>query len=178
MTRGLWSRAVVALGALTILSGCYSYRAVETAPVGAAVRVDLPIDRPVNAPGGPESVMIEGLLVESGDTVIMVVESRREYGAYREVVQVDTLSVAADRIATMEIKEFSRGRSLALGLTVASAVTLGAAVAFGLGGGRSGDPGDGTPPLPDASLVGATGVVPGLGWEFRPLSLIRALVGH
>jgi hypothetical protein len=169
-------RAASAAMLVLILSGCYSYRAVDSAPAGSAIRVGLPIDRPAGAIAAPESVMIEGVLVEDGDSIVLAVETRREYGAYREVVQFDTVSLGADRISSIELKEFSRGRSMALGLTLAGAVTLGAAVAFGLGGGGTTDD-LGGPPLPDASVVGAQGAVPNLKLGFNPSSLIRLLFG-
>lgn len=169
-------RAASAALFVLILSGCYSYRAVDSAPPGSPIRVGLPIENPAGVLGAPESVMIEGVLVEGGDSIVLAVETRREYGAYREVVQFDTVRLGADRVSSIELKEFSRGRSMALGLTLAGAVTLGAAVAFGLGGGGAIDDG-GTPPLPDASVVGAQGAVPGVKWGFNPSSLIRLLFG-
>ncbi len=168
--------ALKALILLLVLNGCYTYRSLDYAPIGSSVRVRLTIDGPAVARGVPEFVNLEGVLLDHGDSISLSVQTRREYGAYREVVQNDTVVLGADQVTAFELKEFSRNRSVALGVSIAAAVTYGAAVAFGLGGGGAGDPGSG-PPLPDASLVSMPTTGPGLKWDFNPASLIKRLLG-
>ena len=173
------NRFVSALNAfilLMALNGCYTYRSVDSAPIGSSVRVRLPIDGPAVARGVPEFVNLEGVLVDHSDSISLAVQTRREYGAYREVVQNDTVVLGADQVTAFEIKEFSRNRSVALGVSIAAAVTYGAMVGLGFGGGGAGDPGSG-PPLPDASLVSMPTTGPGLKWDFNPASLIKRLLG-
>ena len=172
-----WGLSTVTVFTLVlVMSGCYTYRAVDSATIGSSVRVRLPIEGPVAARGVPDFVNLEGVLVELGDSISLAVQTRREYGAYREVVQNDTLVLAVDRLSAFEIKEFSRNRSVALGVTIGGAIAYGAWLGLGLGGGGAGDPGGGIP-LPDASLVATPVTGPGMKLDFNPMSLIKRLLG-
>ncbi len=151
---------VAALG--LSLGGCYTYRPVETAPIGSGVRVHIPVSSSVDIPGRQaETVTVEGTLLTLGDSVAVSTETRRELGAYREIVQRDTLLLAASQVSRIEVKEFSKGRSIGLGLMIAGAVVAAAAVAFGVGGGSAGDgpPGGGGP---EGAVVITPSIISGL----------------
>lgn len=135
-------QTLVVLG-IALLSGCYSYHPVASAPVGSMVRVRVPVTSALNNPNrAPETASIEGLVVAGGDTISLATETRREFGAYREIVQHDTIRLAATQASLVEVREFSSKKSVALGVVIAGGAGLAAAVAFGLGGGRGGNPTD------------------------------------
>ena len=167
MTRSL-TRAAAVLALVSALNGCYAYRPVESAPVGASVRVHIPVGSSVDIPGrAAETVTVEGSLLELGDSIAIATETRRELGAYREIVQFDTLRLGVSQIARIELKEFSQGRSIGLGLAISGVVAAAAAVAFGVGGGAAGDgPPDGGGPqgafvINPAVLAGLIGALSG-----------------
>lgn len=137
--------AVVILGAVA-LSGCYTYRTVESPAIGTAVRVNIPVtvSSALTSGTSTESVAIEGVVLGVGDTLSLATQTRRSMGAYRDLVQFDTLRLAQDQRTSIQLKEFSSSRSAILGLVIAGAAGTAAAVAFGFGGGESGD----TPPGP------------------------------
>jgi hypothetical protein len=150
------------------LGACYAYRPVDSAPIGASVRVHIPVQAAVDVPGRqPETVTVEGTVLELGDSLSLATETRREFGAYRELVQFDTLRLGASQVARIELKEFSQGRSIGLGLAISAVVAAAAAVAFGVGGGSAGDgpPGGGGPQgafvINPAILTGLLGALSG-----------------
>lgn len=157
-----FTRAATVLALVSILGGCYSYRPVDSAPVGSMVRVHIPVRSSVDIPGRQaETVTVEGSLLALGDSVTLATETRREFGAYREIVQFDTLRLGASQVARLELKEFSQGRSIGLGLAISGLVAAAAAVAFGVGGGSAGDGppgGDG----PQGAIVITPAIVSGL----------------
>lgn len=128
-----------------LVSGCYTYRLVEEAPVGSVARLRVPIQSAIVDPNSPpETVAIEGLIIAFGDTISFEASSRQVTGAFREVVQYDTLRVARDGLASIEVREFSRTRSVVLGVAVAAGTTGLALAALGAEGGQAGDrPGEG-----------------------------------
>jgi hypothetical protein len=139
MMRNFFARTALVVLAGAWLSGCYTYRPVETAPVGTPVRVHIPVSSSVDIPGRQsETVAVEGSVLALGDSVVVATETRRQLGAYRDIVQLDTLRLGAAQVTRIEVKEFSKGRSIALGLVIAAAVGGAAAVAFGVGGGSTG----------------------------------------
>ena len=102
---------------LPLVSGCYTYRLVEEAPVGSVARLRVPIQSAIVDPNAPpETVAIEGLIISFGDTISFEASNRQVIGAFREVVQYDTLQVARDGLASIEVREFSRTRSVVLGV--------------------------------------------------------------
>ena len=120
----------VALGALA-LSGCHTYRPVQAAAPGTPLRVNVPVRTAFDAPGTfSQTAAIEGLLVSWGDTITLATQTRREYGAFREVFVYDTLRVAADQPSSVEIREFDSRRSAVLGVVIAGAAGLSAWYAF------------------------------------------------
>ncbi len=141
------ARSAALLCGVPFFSGCYSYRLVEEAPVGSVARLRVPIQSAIVDPGAPpETVAIEGLIIDFGDTISFQASNRQVVGAFREVVQYDTLQVARDGLASIELREFSTVRSVVLGV----GVTLGAAAlalaALGVETGAAGGQSDGDPP--------------------------------
>lgn len=126
-------------------SGCYAYTLVEHAPVGSLARVRVPIQPAVIAPGRPpETVAIEGLILSSGDTLSLETSTRRFIGAFRELMGRDTLRVARGAVASIEVREFSAVRSVALGAAVAAGTAALALAVQGTEGGQAGEgPGEG-----------------------------------
>ena len=128
-----------------LVSGCYTYRLVEEAPVGSVARLRVPVQTAIvdsNSP--PETVAIEGLILSFGDTISFEASNRQVIGAFREVVRFDTLRVARTGLASIEVREFSRTRSVVLGVAVAAGTAGLALAALGVEGGEAGDrPGDG-----------------------------------
>lgn len=112
--------------------------------VGSTVRVRVPVRSAVADPNAPdETVSVEGQLLESGDTLVLAASIRREISAFQQYVRYDTFRIARSETAGVEFKEFSSGRSVFLGVVVASGTGLLALAALGLGGDRGGDNGDG-----------------------------------
>lgn len=147
-----FGRVVLFSAGVSLLTGCHTYRAVDDPPIGSVVRVRVPVTSPLSDLNrAPETISIDGRLLENGDTIAVATETRREMGAYRELVQFDTLRLAASQTSSLELREFSTRRSVVLGVTVAGAAGYLAAVALGLVGGESGD--EGTPPLPETAVI-------------------------
>lgn len=147
-------RAILLIVAAAAFSGCYTYTPVQTAPaVGTMVRVRVPVTSAVAGRTAPqETADLEGLLVGTGDTLFLATETRRELGAYREITQFDTIRVATNQTASVEIREFSSARSIALGGIIAAAATVAAVVAFNGLSGSEGEESPG-PGSPDTALV-------------------------
>ena len=146
----MWrSDPVVALGRMAsiallcgvpLVSGCYTYRLVEEAPVGSVARLRVPIQSAIVDPNAPpETVAIEGLILSFGDTIAFQASNRQVIGAFREVVQYDTLTVARDGLASIEVREFSKVRSVVLGTVVAVGTAALALAALGIEGGEAGE---------------------------------------
>ena len=150
------ARSAAFLVGTYFLAGCHSYHQVETPTPGTTVRVRVPVRSAVadrNVPVGT-SASIEGEVVSSGDTVVLAVRRRTEYGAFREIIRHDTISLVPEEVIAFEQREFSRDRSVVLGVGLALAATGLAATAFGIGGGQQGDvPGDGTATPGGISLI-------------------------
>lgn len=140
--------SVLACVGVGLLVGCHRYVPVETAPVGSVVRVHVPVTSAlVGRSAAQRTESIEGLLVDGGDTLTLATQSTVLLGAHRELIRHDTIRLAASQTTALEVREFSTGRSIALGVAIAGAAAYSAAVAFGLGGGSTGgddDPGNGT----------------------------------
>lgn len=132
-------------------AGCHTYLPIETPPVGAAVRVRIPVTSTVGGVVGPTSyVFLEGDVVEAGDTLVLATETMREV-RFRQFVAYDTIRIAPDQRAGVDLKEFSSGRSVGLGLVLVGGIAILASTAFG-GGGDRGKPGD-ADPSPRGAIV-------------------------
>ena len=138
---------VLALGTL-FLSGCHTYRVVDSASPGSTVRVSVPVRSALagrNAPMGIESV--EGRLLQDGDTLALATETRRTLGAYRDIVQLDTLRLARDQVTGLEVRELSTTRSVVLGVVIAAGAAAAGVLAYSAaGGGSTNNNGGGEPP--------------------------------
>ena len=64
--------SILCVAAVLTLGGCHSYRAVDTPPPGATVRVRVPVTSALDDPNtAPASVAIEGVVLEVGDTLVL-----------------------------------------------------------------------------------------------------------
>ena len=110
--------------ALVVGSSCYSYQPIEDPGPGTVIRIHVPAASPVIRPNqAPPSVSFEGTVVSLGDTMLLEVTSRREVGAFREILELDTLRVAESRISLLEERLFSKPKTYAF----TAAITLGSA---------------------------------------------------
>lgn len=142
-----------ALVAAVGMSGCHTYTPVSTPTPGSTVRVQIPVISAAADPNAPQqTVSVEGQVVESGDTLVLAMRNRQEYGAYREIVQYDTVRLGPDQRESVELSEFSAQRSIGLGVIIAGGAALLATTAFGLAGGGDG-PIDGGEPPPQSIII-------------------------
>lgn len=148
-TRRGYVRAVLLAAGSAWLSGCYAYHPVERPALGSTVRVHVPVVSAINRPNAPAgSEAIEGTLVRWGDTLALATLTRREFGAYREIVKYDTLRLAVDQTSSVELREFSPRRSIVLGSMIAVGAGAAAILAFNASrdGGQNPDGDGGDPP--------------------------------
>lgn len=150
------------LVAAAVMTGCHTYTPVTTPAPGTTVRVQIPVRSAMDDPNAPTPTRsVEGLVVEGGDTLVLATESRIEYGAYREITQYDTLRIGPDQRSSVEVREFSKGKSVVLGVAVTGIVVGAALLALGGTFGSGGEgPSDGTP---NPAIVGIP-VSALLGW--------------
>ncbi|MCE2398164.1 MAG: hypothetical protein J4F34_03815 [Gemmatimonadetes bacterium] len=123
-----------------VLAGCYQYVPVEMPAPGSVARVQVPVVSALSDPTAPPpTVSVEGVVLESGDTIVLEVLERRRVGALRELVRENTYRVALGDLTAIEVRERAPARSAALGsVIVAGAVYL----AVSALGGRSGSGGE------------------------------------
>ena len=125
---------------------------VDTPLPGSTVRVRVPVTSALDdRNAAPTTVAIEGEVLEAGDTLVLARRTRQEFGAFREVIRMDTLRLARAQVTSVELKEFSSGRSVVLGLVLAAGGSGLALAAFGSGGGDGEVPG--APDNPNTSIV-------------------------
>lgn len=145
------ARRILPVLSILWLGGCYTYRPIDTAAPGTTVRVQVPVTSAVASPNAaPRSESVEGHVVSNDDEIVLSVRTRRMIGAVREVMVEDTLRLRPEQISSLEVREFSSGRSIVLGVVIAGGVAAVAAAGLGLGGGDEGDPGG---PGPVAAVV-------------------------
>ncbi|MDE2974437.1 MAG: hypothetical protein OXU64_06925 [Gemmatimonadota bacterium] len=136
-------RAVPVFGGVA-LCACHTYLPVETPAPGSVARVHVPVRSALAAPGvPPRTASVEGLVVEAGDTLVLEVRTRRAIGAFDEFVQENTYRVSRDDLAAVEVREFSLGRSAALGSAILGGIAFLAVAAFQ---GEAGEGGEKPPP--------------------------------
>ena len=151
------------VAAVLLLGGCYTYQVVDTPPLGSTVRVRVPVTSAVDDPNtAPASVAMEGQVLQVGDTLVLARRTRREFGAFREVILFDTLRLRRAQTSSIELKEFSSGKSVMLGIVIAAGVTGLALAGFNGGGGDGETPGV-DPPNP--SIV-VNGSILAAVWDF------------
>lgn len=138
--RALWLSSLAAV--LAVGSACYSYEPVETPAPGTPVRIQVPVNSPVVRPNqAPETMFFEGTLVSLGDTLLLATRSRREVGAFREILEFDTLRVAQSRVSLLEERLLSKPKTYAFTAVVTGGVVaLGIAALNTLTGQKGGEP--------------------------------------
>lgn len=155
LRRPAWAVFILVLSGW--MSACHSYTPVADPMPGTTVRVHIPVRTALDNPNAPTRTQsVEGQLVEAGDTLVLATQSRREYGAFREIVQFDTIRLGPEQRAGVELREFSTGRSVALGVGLTGIVVFAAVAAFGLGGGQEGEglpPDNPTPAIVSSSMI-------------------------
>ena len=130
--------------AALLAAGCHTYRTVEDAPAGSVARLRVSIGSPTGGGGGRgETAAIEGLILSSGDTLRLVASTRQFEGAFREFVRRDTLRLARDDLASIEVRDLSVARSVALGAGIAAGTAALALAALGSESGEGGEGGEG-----------------------------------
>ncbi len=139
--------ALFVLGAFA-LGACSTYTPVRSPSVGSTVRVRVPLNSVLDNPNAAqETLSVEGrVLGTANDTITLATETRRELSAHRELVQFDTLRLSTESLYSIELKEFSKQRSIVLGVAITGTVTVLAIAALGIEGGKAGNgpPGDGS----------------------------------
>ncbi len=151
------------VAAVLLLGGCYTYQVVDTPPLGSTVRVRVPVTSALDDRNtAPPSVAVEGAVLQVGDTLVLARRTRREFGAFREVILFDTLRLRRAQTSSIELKEFSSGKSVMLGIVIAAGVT-GLALAGFKGGGGDGETPGVDPPNP--SIV-VNGSILAAVWDF------------
>ena len=144
------------VAAVLLLGGCYTYQVVDTPPLGSTVRVRVPVTSAVDDPNtAPASVAMEGQVLQVGDTLVLARRTRREFGAFREVILFDTLRLRRAQTSSIELKEFSSGKSVVLGIVIAAGAT-GLALAGFKGGGGDGETPGVDPPSPSIVVNGSS----------------------
>lgn len=118
-------RSALAALSAALLSGCYSYVPVARPSPGTTVRVHVPVTSAAvgNRSRQPETVSFEGLVLSSADSLILETKSRRDVGAFRELLELDTLRVATSGLVGVEERRFSKPKTYAF----TALVTAGAA---------------------------------------------------
>lgn len=141
-------RVLMMVGAL-VAAGCYTYVPVDDPTPGTTVRVRVPVTSAVTRPGmRDESFTVEGKVISHSDSLVLATETRTHLGAYRELRSVDTLRMDPAKLASIDEKVYSQGRTIAL---TAGIVGGAVGVALGInsvagGGEGGGPPDDGTNP--------------------------------
>jgi hypothetical protein len=145
------SRLLVIAGAAA-MAGCYSYVPVERPAPGSVVRIQVPMRQAVIRPNQrPELVSLEGTVLSGAgssgaDSLVLEISSTGQQGPFRELTQVDTVRLASDDLAAVDLRLFSKPRTLGLtGVIVGGVVAL-ALSALNQEGGSTGSelPGNGT----------------------------------
>jgi len=147
--------SMLAVAALILATGgCHTYTPVGSATPGTVVRVHVPLTSALANPNAPpETVSIEGEVLTASDTISLATRSRREIGAFREIVEFDTLRLSVDGLVGMEVREFSTARSVVLGVAIAGAAAAFAWSALSIEVGGTGDDGNGGGPVNLSSVV-------------------------
>lgn len=161
MSRSTWTVMV----AVIVLAGCHSYTPVETPVPGTVARVTVPLQSAVaDRNAAAQTILIEGVVLEAGDTIVLASTTRRELTAFSRMIQFDTFRVARDGVVSVELREFSPGKSIALGAVITSAVVSLAISALAIDDGKAGDDSAGDGTIPEGAVVISSSLV-GLVWK-------------
>ena len=110
----------LAAGLLTLV-GCHSYTSAESPAPGSVARVRVRAVEGSSEAG--ETAPVEGVVVSAGDTIVLAMRLRREWGNTSGTRRADTVRLARERLSSIEVKEAASGRSLLLGAAIAGAMT-------------------------------------------------------
>lgn len=140
-------RACAIVVGSALLVGCYTYVPVERPAPGTSVRIHVPLRSVADQAGrGPRSVSFEGTVLALSDTLVLEVKSRRPVGAFRELVELDTLRVAVGELSGVEERLLSKPKTYAFAVVVVGGAAGLAVAAVEVAGGGGGEgPGDETP---------------------------------
>ncbi|MYC89179.1 MAG: hypothetical protein F4X22_13235 [Gemmatimonadales bacterium] len=169
-------RTVAFLAVGLTVSGCYSYRLTDDAPVGAVARLRVPIQSAIVDPNSPAgTVAVEGKVISVGDTIEFEATTRHTLGLFQDILQYDTLRVARDGVTSIEVREFSTTKSVLLGAGILAGTAALAAAAAGVGGGEAGDA-PGTLPPQNSRVVGVSVPVSAIGrWFGRAIPSVLGM---
>jgi hypothetical protein len=108
--------------ALALLScACYGYRPVQSPVPGMQVRVVMPLQSGLEGSrGAPQSTSLDGIVVTSGDTLVLQARATQQIDAFRTFTAIDTVRMARARLLSVEERYLSRPRTVAF--SVASVV--------------------------------------------------------
>lgn len=161
--RASFMRTLVVVVVAVALGACHTYRPVTAPTPGSTIRVHVPVTSALSRV--PETAAVEGVLVSMSDTITLATQTRREFGAFRELVRTDTLRLATSQASLVEVREFSKPRSVLAGVVITGGAAYLALIGFGFGSG--GDPPD-PPTQPQTSVVVSRSLVSSLvGLIFR-----------
>lgn len=148
------ARAMVGVACAAILSSaCYSYAPVERPAPGSTVRIHVPVRSAVAGRNvQEESVSFEGTVLSFGDSLYLQTTSRREYGAFREVFEFDTLHVDPRNLMGMEERYLSKPKTYGF-VALVTAGAAGLVVAAVNAAGGSGGDGNGNGGGPVAAVI-------------------------
>lgn len=152
MRAGFHLPAWVGVAAGVLLAGCYAYVPVARPSPGATVRIQVPVRSAADQAGrAPRSISLEGAVLAFGDTLVLETKARRQLGAFRELVELDTLRIEVAALSGIEERRLSKPRTYAFTAAVAAGATALTLAALEAGGGAGGaGPGD---EVPQGSVV-------------------------
>lgn len=122
----LHGRTMLVVAGISPLAGCYTTRPLTSAPTpGTTVVLDL-TDRARLELGeriGPSAARIEGIIEARNDTsYILRVSSVRYLNGQSNTWSGEALTVPAGLVASASIREFSRSRTMVVGIGIAAAL--------------------------------------------------------
>jgi hypothetical protein len=150
--RAVAFRLSLAVAVTAGLGGCYSYTPLASAPEpGVRVALDLN-DRgraALEQHVGPEVRTVEGVVREATDStyLLSMVETRDLSGGQTRWAG-ESVVISPTHVRTARERRYSQGRTVALGVALASAAVVFMTSRNLLGGGSGGDDGNPPPPPP------------------------------
>jgi hypothetical protein len=118
----------LALAGVSPLAGCYTTRAVQSAPApGTTVVLDLTDRARVDLGDriGPSAAGIEGVVQTQNDSAYIIrVSSVKYLNGQSNTWSGEPLTVPASLVSTARIREFSRSRTTAVGVGIVAALAI------------------------------------------------------
>ena len=109
---------------LLAMTACHTYTHVESPAVGTVARVTVPVRGTNGDASAPvQAASLEGVVVSAGDTIVLAMPIRREWGDAQGVMRIDTVRLLSDQLSAIEAKGPSTGKSVLLGAAIAGGVT-------------------------------------------------------